>query len=350
VTVRFAPHAWLIWAATASILALILRNPLYLVIILLAAQLVALVWTPKDTGLQLSFGRLALTIFLFSILFNLLTVHLGQTVLLRLPAGWWIIGGPITLEAIIYGALSALILVTLLSIYQAFQGVMPASELIGVAPGALQSVGLVVIIAMTYVPQTTRQLQRVKEAQEIRGQAWRGLRDARPIMIPLLIGGLERAMNVAETMVARGYGSIGDRPGDMRIRAGMVIALFVCLGGWALTFWRPWPGRLALGIGVAAIAILYRQLGQKAPRTRYFPRSWTRWDSLFACLTLLPLAMVAASPYLFATHNLFYTPYPLATWPPFDARQGAAIALLAFPALAAAMMNEFQEPGHDSRS
>jgi energy-coupling factor transport system permease protein len=350
VTVRFAPHAWLLWAATASVLALTLRNPLYLVIILLAARLVALVLTPKDTGLRFSFGRLALTIFVFSILFNVLTVHLGQTVLLRLPANWWIIGGPITLEAVVYGALSALILVTLLSIYLAFQGAMPASELIGIAPGALQSVGLVVIIAMSYVPQTVRQLQRVKEAQEVRGQAWRGLRDARPILIPLLIGGLERAMNVAETMVARGYGSIGDRPEDMRIRAGMVAALFVCLGGWALTFWHPWPGRLALALGVIAVGLLYWHLGRRAPRTRYFPRSWTRWDSLFACLTLLPLAVAAASPYLFDIQSLSYTPYPLATWPPFDARQGAAIALLAFPAFAAATMNEFHEPGHDSRS
>ena len=48
-------------------------------------------------------------------------------------------------------------------------------------------------MAITYVPETARHFQRIREAQAIRGHRLRGLRDWRPIVIPLLVGGLERA-------------------------------------------------------------------------------------------------------------------------------------------------------------
>ena len=67
--------------------------------------------------------------------------------------------------------------------------VVPTAELAGLTPTALYELGLVLLVAITYVPETARHFQRIREAQAIRGHRLRGLRDWRPIVIPLLVGG-----------------------------------------------------------------------------------------------------------------------------------------------------------------
>ena len=81
-------RAWVIWTLTAALLTTLTRNPLYVAIILLTVRLVGAVWQQTDTALMLPLWRLGLFIFAFSTLFNLLFVHVGETVLLRLPASW----------------------------------------------------------------------------------------------------------------------------------------------------------------------------------------------------------------------------------------------------------------------
>ena len=200
-------RAWTIWMLTAATLATLARHPLYSLLILLAAQVVGTVCAaPQATGLRLSLGRLVPIILLVTMVTNLLFVHMGSTVLFHLP-DWPLIGGVWTAETAVAGLTNGLVLLTLLVIFQTFNRVMSVSDLAQLTPRALHELGLVLLIALTYVPETAQQLQRIREAQAIRGHQLRGLRDWPPLVIPLLIGGLERAMSLAETMVARGYGA-----------------------------------------------------------------------------------------------------------------------------------------------
>jgi energy-coupling factor transport system permease protein len=73
---------------------------------------------------------------------------------MTLPENWWVIGGSLTLEAAVYGVISGLTLVTLLALFLAFNSAVPASELIRLTPRAFANIGLVVMIAVTYVPET----------------------------------------------------------------------------------------------------------------------------------------------------------------------------------------------------
>ena len=50
-------------------------------------------------------------LWLLTIPFTALTSHYGTIVLFRLPASWPIIGGPITLEAMLYGLTGGLALI-----------------------------------------------------------------------------------------------------------------------------------------------------------------------------------------------------------------------------------------------
>jgi len=97
----FRAQAWGVWLLAGGALVLATRNPLYLLLLLVISRVVQASCASRATGPRLRYGRIAAFILLFSTLFNLLTAHVGETVLLTLPAGWWLIGGPITLESTI---------------------------------------------------------------------------------------------------------------------------------------------------------------------------------------------------------------------------------------------------------
>ena len=74
---------------------------------------------PRRRG-WMYFFRLGLALAAVSALFNGLGAHLGATVLLALPADWPIIGGPLTLEGIVYGALAGLAVLAVLLVAGTF--------------------------------------------------------------------------------------------------------------------------------------------------------------------------------------------------------------------------------------
>ena len=329
----FAAQVWLIWLLAMATTTLITRNPFYILILLLVARLVQAVCAIPGAGVKFRFWRLALIIVSLSILFNVLLVHIGDTVIITLPQNWWVIGGILTLEAAVYGAINGLTLATLLAVFLTFNSVVPVSELIKLTPRAVANIGLVVMIAVTYVPETMDQLQRIREAQALRGHRLRGVRDWQPVVIPLLIGGLERAMSLAETMVARGYGATTNMRHSLAIQLGLLVTLLLTLGGWMLTFWIGRSGWALVLAGITLMVVISRWLGKQVVHTRYRPRSWNKWDWMVViCTTVSFLLIFFPFPFVDRT-TLFYTPYPKATLPSFDVLIGLGLAALAAPAI-----------------
>lgn len=332
---RFDARAWVAWVLAAAVVAMVARNPLYTIIVLLASQVVAATCATID-GWDLPLWRIGAVVVLLSTLFNALFVPVGATVLFRLPAGWPLVGGPVTLEAAVYGAETGLILLALLAIFLAFNRIVPVSELVRLTPRAFHDLGVVVLIAITYVPETARHLQRIREAQAVRGHRLQGVRDWQPIVIPLLIGGLERAMNLAEAMVARGYGATAGRRQSTPVLAGIALGLLLVFGGWVLALWQGWPGWVLLASGIVVLALLIWRSGREVVYTRYRPRPWRNTDSVLLLVALLPLLLIAL-PWPFVDRaTLTFSPYPQVGLPSFDPILGIVFALFAIPAIVTA--------------
>jgi energy-coupling factor transport system permease protein len=295
------------------------RNPLYLGLILGWIGLVAyrrprLIDAPP---LPISPWKFGLVVMATSALFNGLTAHFGSTVLFQLPRSWPLIGGSITLEAVIFGLLNG---VTLMGIYAAFSVInqtLSVRALIRLIPQTFYPVAVVAAIAVTFVPVTLRQLQQIREAQAIRGHRLRGLRDWRPLMIPLLVGGLERALQLAEAMTARGFASVTQPVHEVKSQLAVAIGLLLLLTGWLLRLgWEEiWLGTGMLLSGVTLILVTMGVIGRRVPRTLYRPDKWHWRDSwvvgglsLSALLFILPLS-------IFDRSSIFYYPYPSLTWP-----------------------------------
>ncbi len=168
----FDPRAWLVWLFASGLMAILTGNPLYLVLLLFISRIVETACAPLETkSWRLPFWRISLVILLFSTIFNMLMAHVGQTELFALPPNWALVGGSITLEAAVFGFLNGLRLVTLLSFFLAFNTIVSVHQLAGLTPQALHELGLVMLIAITYVPETMRQFKRIRDAQAIRRTA-----------------------------------------------------------------------------------------------------------------------------------------------------------------------------------
>jgi len=340
--------AWLIWALSAAISAFLVHNPFYLAIIALAAWLVYLT-AGQGSGLAQSWRgllKLGALVWLLTIPFNAAMVHLGTHVLFRLPVGWPLVGGNITLEAVVYGAVSGLRLWVLLLVFAAFNISVDASQLLRLTPAFLYQAGVVTSIALTFMPRMLTSAQEIREAQQIRGHRFRGWRDLLPLIMPLLTTSLERAIQLAESMESRGFG--GGRPGEVRaaeqvrrqgnrVRLLMLAGLGTLLCGLFLyTYWpsKPWFGGALLLCSGATLLHTFRSLGRRVQRSYYRRARWQVTDTLLTLVVaLVPLgiALIRARDILALTYYP-YPPYPLL--PDFNPWVGLLLALLAVPGLA----------------
>jgi len=308
------------------------RNPLYAILLLLIVTLVSAICAPDQNrrAMLLPF-RFAATAVPLAALFNALTAHLGDTVLLRLPDWLPLLGGPLTLESLLFGATNGLVLTAIFGGFTLFNRATPVRDLVQLAPRAFHEAGVVLSIALTFVPQTTRSLARIREAQAVRGHRVRGLRDWLPIVVPLLVSGLEHSMGLAEAMVARGYGAVSDRAQPLRSQALLALGLLMLLGGWLAWLFMPWKRAALSGMiaGAGLILAVLRLAGRAAPRTAYRPRRWSGRDTLTVLGCGLALAVVLLP--LPGRATLAYAPYPRLSLPPFDPLVGLGLLGLLAP-------------------
>lgn len=335
------PAAWMLWLVGSAMVALLTQHPLYLLLTLGAAWLVfqTVRQVSPEAALWGSLIKLALLVWAFTVPFNALSVHSGRIVLFGLPAHWPIIGGIVTLEAIVQGLISGLKLVTLLLIFATFNAGVDHYRLLRLTPAFLHHIGVIISIAVTFVPQMVAAGREIREAQAIRGHRFRGLRDLLPLFVPLLTGGLERAVGLAESMEARGFGGnvrAVSAPEELLTKLGTLTALLLALAG---VFWYGYfaptqaIGLALMGLGAALLVCIFWRLGCRVARTRYRRDVWRRRDMVLA-LASLTLAGGLLAVWLARPALLHYSPYPPhPLWPGFSVGPGLLILLVAAPAL-----------------
>lgn len=339
----FHTWSWVAWLTAAAVPAFTLRNPLYYLLILGAAWIVyASLGRATPTGRSWgSLVKVGLFFFALTIPFTALSVHIGRIVLFRLPASWPIVGGAITLEAIVAGAVGGLGLLTILVVFAAFNAVVDHYQLLRATPAFLLQAGVVISIAISFIPQMVLSAKDIREAQRIRGHRFRGVRDLLPLVLPLLANSLERAIQLAETMDARGFASTSapvSQRSAVAIQLGTLVSLLGLLAGLFVVAYLPGAGSwgwalVALSVGL--LLAIFALQGRGVKRTRYRRPAWTWRDTTLVCASALVLLIVMIARWT-NPETLIYSPYPPnSLLPPFSPLVGAALLLLAAPALLA---------------
>lgn len=333
------------WLAAAVVPVLATRHPGYLAVTLAVTVAVHRALSRGrpataswDTLLVLGLGLVLLTVLVPPLL-----VHWGETVLFTLPAlslplpgvsDQPVLGGPVTLESLAYGISTGLGLMCLLVVFATFNTAADAYRLLRALPRSLARSGVVLSIAVTFVPQMMVAQKEIREAQALRGHRFRKLRDLAPLFVTLLAEGLERSITLAESMEARGFSRPGGKEGTSG-RLGLLLAFGLLVAGAVVRTWLPdrWWGDALLLLGVAALLVALSRLGRKAPRTRLRPASWSRRDSLLAVASALSLTLVLAVRGT-GGGDLGWYPYPRVELPELDPLVLLGLLLLLVPALA----------------
>jgi energy-coupling factor transport system permease protein len=330
------PRAWLVWGIAASIPALVGRNPFALAAVTIAVIGVRLAWQPVAAGLS-SWKwvvRLALIFAAVGVVFNVLTYHGGDTEIVRVPGHVPLLGGPLTLNALVFGVLSGWSLLLLVLIGTTIGALINWPVLLRMMPQRLTSIAVAGSIAFAFLPQMANAYRDIREAQAIRGHRLSGARDLPPIVAPLLTGGLERAVTMAEALESRAFGSSLPGAGRRRERFD-VVAMAVAALIAALLFFdgRVLIAVIVLALGIIAVASPDRR-NTRAGRTSYRRASWQRADTavMFGAVTALAVTVVTLA---LSPDGLRYVPYPSLTMPAINVLLLAALCLILGPAFAA---------------
>ena len=249
------------WSACCLFIVLSTTNPVYKVMVL-AAALSALA---AGAGLRRMRGVLVAVFLIaaFATLLNFVSAHLGATVLFSLPDQIPALGGPYTLEALVFGASGGITIAAAILAAAPFSLLLDSHEVMDALPAPLSRTGVAIASSLNLVPAIATSFVEVTEAQRLRGWRPRGPRSWMEVVVPLVLTSVEDSIQLAESMEARGFGSGARttmashalRRSDWLLVAasGLALAAFAIsrAAGWAVDWFsyptltfptiHPWP-------------------------------------------------------------------------------------------------------------
>ena len=341
---RLHAATWAIWAVAAAVSIELAPSPVYVALIIGVAALVVSVHK-IDTPLARAFPILVTVAVIFGLLRVLLTgltTHGGTPVLFSIPTltvprllGGFTVGGPVSLPVILQSAAESFAIVGIMAAFGAFNAVVSHHELVKVIPRAFYEIGLIVTVAIAFVPATIAAVQRVIEADRARvGGGRRSPRRGQLLRrtVPLIESGAEQAIALAESMDSRGFGRDPITTGDRVAAVGGLVTL-LALGAAFVALVASATGVAAICAVVGVVTLLgsFVAASRSAPRPRYRPRRPTRRDRVVAALALVaPIGLGARI--AMGDHALTWSASPLHA-PPVSWLAVVAVAALAVPAV-----------------
>ena len=189
-------------------LSMFMMNPFCLAISFFCA-LINAVYLNGKKAVRLSLLYLLPTIILIAII-NPVFNHDGVTILTYFP---W--NNPLTLESIIYGIATAVLLSSVVLWFSCFNKVMTSDKFIYLFGRIIPSLSLVLSMALRFVPKFISQFNIVRNTQKCIGRdisdgsLLQRLKKAVKIVSIMITWALENAIETADSMKSRGHGLKG---------------------------------------------------------------------------------------------------------------------------------------------
>lgn len=257
------------------IFAILLFHPIYLSIALSASIIFNLIVTDKKNLFKSSKFYLVMALMVFII--NPLINHRGQTIL------FYLFNNPITLEAIMYGLIMGLSLLTILMIFHSLQRVLDHHKLLYLFAKYIPKTSFLIMMTIRFVPLLKRRLTEITLVQKTHGidtasGPLKKRAKAGMVLLNILVNwSLEEALQTADSMQARGYG-LRKRTSYLKykIKKEDLILLFTIITLSILTIYGWMHGYSSLSI--------YPELGQ----ITFTPRDLLFYG-FFLLLNLIPI-------------------------------------------------------------
>ncbi len=283
------PAAWWLWAACLAGAATRTTNPLLLALI---AAVAAFVVSARRSAAPWSrsivfFFRMGLVVIVVRVVVQIIFGdRLPGHVLFTLPhvplpswAAGVSIGGQVTAESIIESAVDGLRLAVILICFGAANSLASPYRLLRCLPAILYEAGVAVTVSLAFAPEVVMAIADVRDARRLRGRPTRGVAGLRGMAIPVLESALDRSLQLASSMDARGYGRrVPLPPGTRRwgTASTAVGLLLVVVGVYGLldTGSLPAGGVPFVATGAVLVGVGMAVGGRRTNRTRYRPDLW----------------------------------------------------------------------------
>lgn len=243
------PITNLVFTGVVFLLALICSHPLYLLVLFMATGAVIVAAGHREEWL--SYLKFSLIMILMLIIVNVTFVHYGETVLYTGPRLLVIGELIITLEALAYAGGMGLRLLVIISIFCLYTNAIHPDKVLKLFSRRGGKSVLVVTLATRLFPLMVQDYIRITEAQRCRGVKfgsgnwYERIKKTPPVFKILLVSSMERSLQLAESMHARGYGS--GRPSSYQIELwrprdfiimpvlglGLLSGLWSLMHGWS---------------------------------------------------------------------------------------------------------------------
>jgi energy-coupling factor transport system permease protein len=289
------PLAWWVWAACLAAVAMqSSRNPNPFLLLLVGGVACFVVascrgnapWA-RSLAFFLRLGAVVIAVRVaIEILFGQRGVpgHVLFT-LPRAPLPSWAaavsIGGPVTLESILTAFVLGLQIAVILVCFGAANSLASPYRLLRCLPAVLYEAGVALTVALSFTPELMESIAAVRQARRLRGIPTTGLRGMRGVAVPVLEGALDRSLQLATSMDARGYGRRNADASTVRRLAAAVTVLGLLLAAVGVYGVIDSGSMFGLGLPIVAVAVVLCSVGlavsgRRSPRTRYRPDPW-RW-------------------------------------------------------------------------
>lgn len=319
------PAAWWLWAGCLAGAASRTTNPILLALIAsVAAFVVSTCRTSAPWSRSLVvFFRLGLVVIVVRVVIQILFGNrLPGHVLFTIPevplpswAAGVSIGGPVTAEAVLQAAVDGLRLAVVLICFGAANSLASPYRLLRCLPAVLYEAGVAVTVSLAFAPEVVMAISAVRDARRLRGRPVRGFAGLRGMAIPVLEAALDRSLQLAASMDARGYGRrVAVATGHRRLAgASTALGLLLVLAG---VYGILDPGSLPAGgvpllaAGAVLVGAGLAVSGRRTNRTRYRPDPWgtPEWEVAASGVVALTGLIVAAA---LSVHGLTLEVYPL---------------------------------------
>ena len=199
-------HPWVSFIYFAAVIAgtLLFIHPVFVGVSLLCAIFSSVMINGRKTILAtLGFG---IPMFIFIALANPLFNHRGATIL------FYLFENPVTLEAIVYGIVSAGMMFAAVIWFTCYNTVVTSDKFIYIFGRIIPSVALIVSMTLSLIPRLMEQVKVIADSQRSIGLDWKSgsvkqrIRAGARVLSILVSWALEDAVITADSMKARGYG------------------------------------------------------------------------------------------------------------------------------------------------
>jgi energy-coupling factor transport system permease protein len=260
---RLNPFAKLAWILSVFILAIQFNHIYYLLalfLITLVPIIVARVW-----GEWLSLMKFMLFLSGLVVIITVLVNWNGEHILYQASFQVPLMGRPqITVEAIVWGITNAIRLLAIVSAFSLFILTIHPDDLMAGMVKLRLPYNLVLVNSLStrFVPTLFEDISRISDAQRSRGletdrgNIFQKVRGYSAVIIPLLANSLDRAIQVAEAMESRAFGSAKRRTfyKEMRVSKFDIVSIIAtlfpsilgitmwCLQDFGRCQFSPWEG------------------------------------------------------------------------------------------------------------